>query len=80
VVPLIVHLSHGWSETIDDLDLVVWGIFTLEYLTLLLSEHREVLERLNQLEGLVMDLRAELVRSRQPLDANALVVDSAELS
>jgi voltage-gated potassium channel len=237
VVPLIVHLSHGWSETVDDLDLVVWGIFTLEYLTLLalsvnrwrfvrthiidlllvclpllrplrivrsvralrllrlarlstvttkgirlsrsrlasrgaayalgvavvltlaasaveldaekaqgniktfgdsvwwamttvttvgygdhypvttlgravavvlmlvgisvlgiitaalaawlvkvsgepekLSEHREVLERLHQLEGLVLDLRADLVRSRQPSDANALVVGSAELS
>jgi voltage-gated potassium channel len=35
VVPLVVHLSHGWSQTVDDLDLVVWGIFTLEYLTML---------------------------------------------
>jgi voltage-gated potassium channel len=35
VVPLVVRLSRSWQSTVDDLDLVVWAIFTLEYLTML---------------------------------------------
>jgi voltage-gated potassium channel len=35
IVPLVVHLSHAWTSTLDDLDLVFWGVFTLEYLTML---------------------------------------------
>ena len=35
VLPVVVHLSPGWSQTLDDLDYVIWGAFVLEYVIML---------------------------------------------
>lgn len=57
IIPLVVHLSKGWTSTVDDLDLVFWGIFTLEYLTMLfLSMKRWHYVRTHLLELLLVCL------------------------
>lgn len=57
IIPLAVKLSRGWTSTLDDVDLVVWGIFTLEYLTMLtLSMRRWHYVRTHLLELLLVCL------------------------
>src|ERR1700709_30089 len=35
LLPVVVHLSHGWHETFDTIDLVIWGAFVIEYVIML---------------------------------------------
>jgi voltage-gated potassium channel len=35
VLPIVVHLSHDWIQTLDVIDLAIWAVFSLDYLTLL---------------------------------------------
>jgi voltage-gated potassium channel len=35
VLPVVMHLSSSWNGTLATIDLVIWAVFVLEYLTLL---------------------------------------------
>ena len=35
VLPVVIHLSPGWIQTLDDLDYMIWGAFALEYVLML---------------------------------------------
>ncbi len=35
LLPVVLKLSHGWHETLDTIDLIIWGAFALEYVLML---------------------------------------------
>ncbi len=57
ILPIVAHLSPDWQTTLDDLDLMIWAAFALEYVTMLsLSMNRWRYVRTHVLDLLLVAL------------------------